>query len=489
MRRLSMKKIKDVLRLRFITNISYRQISRAVNVPSSTCADYCKRFEIINENIDELLSLDEDKIYSLLFPEKHLTKTYKSRPKPNVEYIHKEIAKKGVTFELLWQEYKEQHPDGYGCSQFKEYYYKYKRKLNPSMRQTYIAGEKMFVDYSGLTVPIVNLHTGEIEKVQIFVSVLGLSGYTFVHATPSQKVEDFIKSHVEAFNFYEGVPKVMVPDNLKSAIISNNKKGIVFNDNYAELSRHYNCAIEPARVRKPQDKAKAEQGVQAIAPLLDIYNKKKIKKLNKSRSELFEELEKPYLQTLPINRFVYKELKIAKVNIDYHVELLRCFYSVPFQYLKEKVEIKYSTALVEIYHESKLIATHPRLYKTNDSSTIKEHMPLNHQYQNEKMNPQRLISWADNIGADAKEFVEKRLYEAQYPVKVYRTLIAILNLAKIYGKVELNLALAYALKIDAKNVKSIESILSKKLYLVVANNTTSNLFNNHENIRGSDYYK
>lgn len=507
-----MKKIKDILRLKFITNISYRQISRALNVPSSTVGDYCKRFEIINKNIDEFLNLDDDEISQILFPEKSLPKSYKSRPIPDVEYIHKEITKKGVTFELLWQEYKEMHPDGYGCSQFKEYYYKYKRKLNPTMRQTYVAGEKMFVDYSGLTVPVINLKTGEVEKAQIFVSVLGLSGYTFVHATSSQKVEDFIKSHVEAFNFYEGVPKVIVPDNLKSAIISNNKNGIVFNENYAELSRHYNYAIEPARPYKPQDKAKVEQGVQAIQrwiiarfrnrsffnideinqainPLLDIYNNKIIKKIGKSRSELFIELEKPYLQQLPINRFIYKELKIATVNIDYHVELLKCYYSVPFKYLKERVEIKYSTTLVEIYHKSKIVATHPRLYKINDSSTIKEHMPLNHQYQSEKMNPQRLISWGENIGNETKEFVEKRLSEAQYPVKAYRTIIAILSLAKIYGKIELNLALSYAIKIDAKSVKSIESILSKKLYLVVANTTTPTLFNNHENIRGSDYYK
>ncbi len=508
-----MKKIKDVLRLRFITNISYRQISRAVNTPSSTAADYCKRFEITNYSIDEFLSLDEDEIYQLLFPEKSLPKTYKTRPKPNVEYIHKEIAKKGVTFELLWQEYKEQHPDGYGCSQFKEYYYKYKKRLNPSMRQTYIAGEKMFVDYSGLTVPVIDLSTGEVIKAQIFVSVLGLSGYTYVHATASQKVEDFIRSHVTAFEFYEGIPKILVPDNLKSAIISNNNKGIVFNENYAELSRYYNFAIEPARVRKPQDKAKAEQGVQgiqrwilarfrhrsffsvdeinqAISELLDIYNNKIIKRLGKSRTDIFEENEKKFLGELPANRFIYKELKIATVNIDYHVELNRCFYSVPFKYLKEKVELKYSNSLVEIYYKLKLIATHPRLYRINDSSTMKEHMPLNHQYQNEKMNPQRLITWGSNIGNDAKEFVETRLEEAQYPEKVYRSLIAILSLGKLYGKIELNLALSYALKIDAKSVKSVESILSKKLYLQAVNNTNNNqLFNNHGNIRGSDYYK
>ena len=449
----------------------------------------------------------------MLFPEKSLPKTYKLRLKPNVEYIHNEVAKKGVPFELLWQEYKEIHPDGYGCSQFKEYYYKYKKRLNPSMRQTYIAGEKMFVDYSGLTVPVIDLSTGEVIKAQIFVSVLGLSGYTYVHATASQKVEDFIRSHVTAFEFYEGIPKILVPDNLKSAIISNNNKGIVFNENYAELSRYYNFAIEPARVRKPQDKAKAEQGVQgiqrwilarfrhrsffsvdeinqAISELLDIYNNKIIKRLGKSRTDIFEENEKKFLGELPANRFIYKELKIATVNIDYHVELDRCFYSVPFKYLKEKVELKYSNSLVEIYYKLKLIATHPRLYRINDSSTMKEHMPLNHQYQNEKMNPQRLITWGSNIGNDAKEFVETRLEEAQYPEKVYRSLIAILSLGKLYGKIELNLALSYALKIDAKSVKSVESILSKKLYLQAVNNTNNNqLFNNHGNIRGSDYYK
>ena len=232
----------------------------------------------------------------------------------------------------------------------------------------------MFVDYSGVVVPVVNNRTGEITKAQVFVSVLGVSGYTFVHATPSQKQEDFIKSHVLAFEFYEGVPKIMVPDNLKSAIISNNKKGIVVNESYSELARHYNCAIEPARPRKPQDKAKAEQGVQAIQrwilavfrnrtffsvdeinqainPLLDIYNNKVMKKLNKSRTQLFNENEKQYLKPLSANRFIYKEFKLSTVNIDYHVELQKCFYSVPFKYLKEKVELKYSTTLIEIYHK------------------------------------------------------------------------------------------------------------------------------------------
>jgi len=195
------------------------------------------------------------------------------------------------------------------------------------------------------------------------------------------------------------------------------------------------------------------------------------------------------LLDLPANRYIYKEFKIATVNIDYHIELLKCFYSVPFKYLKEKVDIKYSTTLVEIYHKSKLIATHPRLRRVNDTSTLKEHMPLNHQYQNEKMNPGRLLNWSSSIGASAKEFVQNRLDTATYPVKAYRSIIAILSLAKIYGKLELNLALQYAISINATSTKSIESILSKKLYMQPVNNVTNQVLNNHKNIRGKDYYQ
>ncbi|MGB5794063.1 Mu transposase domain-containing protein [Poseidonibacter sp.] len=228
---------------------------------------------------------------------------------------------------------------------------------------------------------------------------------------------------------------------------------------------------------------------QAINPLLDIYNDKIMKKLNKSRTQLFNEDEKQYLLDLPANRYIYKEFKIATVNIDYHIELLKCFYSVPFKYLKEKVDVKYSTTLVEIYHKSKLIATHPRLRRMHDTSTLKEHMPLNHQYQNEKINPQRLLNWAASIGGSAKEFVQNRLDTATYPVKAYRSIIAILSLSKIYGKLELNLALGYALSINASSTKSVQSILSKKLYMQSANNVTNTVLNSHENIRGSDYYK
>ena len=509
-----MKDISKALKMRYMANISLREIAIATKLPHTTIADYCKRFDNSGYDLDVLLSFGDDKIISILFPNKKIVQKNLEKPMPDVEYIHKEIVKKGVTFELLWYEYKDIYPDGYGLSQFKEYYYRYKKRLNPSMRQTHIPGDKLFVDYSGLTMNVIDQFTGEVSKVQVFVAVLGASGYTFVHATKSQTLKDFILSHTKAFDFFGGVPNVLVPDNLKSAIISNNKKGIVENESYSELARHYDCVISPARPRKPKDKPKAEQGVQgiqrwliavlrnriffnvdeineALSPLLDRYNNKVMKHISKSRNELFLELDSPVLHPLPNNKFIYKEFKIAIVHLDYHVELHKCFYSVPYKYLKEKVEIRYSIATVEIYHQNILIATHPRLHRINDTSTQKEHMPLNHQYANEKMNPTRLKNWGETIGESAYIFVNQKLEDAQYPTNAYRSTIAILNLAKLYGKENLNLALAYALSINATSTKSIESILSKKLYLLglptIATNNT--ILNTHENLRGKEYYQ
>ena len=264
MRRVTMKQIKEILQLKYQMDFSYRRIATSVGVSRSAAAEYCRRFEILPDKLEDFLLNDEDIMYKMLFPEHKAIERKSIRPKPDVEYIDKEIRKRGVTYLLLWQEYKEQHPDGYGYTQFKKIYHKYRKKLNPSMRQIHLNGEKLFVDYSGVTVPIYDNKTGVITKAQIFVAVLGASGYTYVDATPSQKQEYFIKSHTKAFNFFGGVPKILVPDNLKSAVIKNNKDGIILNESYKAMANHYGCVIEPARPYKPKDKAKAEQGVQAI---------------------------------------------------------------------------------------------------------------------------------------------------------------------------------------------------------------------------------
>ncbi len=512
MRRVSMKQIKEVLKLKYQMDFSFRRISKSIGISPSTALEYCRRFEILPDKLDEFILLDEDVMYKMLFPEHKAIEQKSSRPKPDVEYIDQEIRKKGVTFLLLWQEYKEQHPNGYGYTQFKTIYHKYKKTLNPSMRQIHLNGDKLFVDYSGVTVPIYDSKTGVVTKAQIFVAVLGASGYTYVDASPSQSSEYFIKSHTKAFDFFNGVPNILVPDNLKSAIISNNKNGIVINESYKAMANYYGCVIEPARPYKPKDKAKAEQGVQAIqrwilavlrhrkffsidelndaiSILLDKYNNKIMKRLNKSRDSLFKELDKPYLKSLPNNSYIYKEFKIATVNCDYHIELQTARYSVPYKLLGEKVQVRYSTSSVEIYHKSKLVATHPRHYD-GGYSTIKEHQPKNHQQQDAKFNPGYYLNWAKNIGTQTVTFTQNLLDKEQYPSYAYRKLNAILSLAKLYDKYQLDLTLGYAISINATSVKSIKSILSKKLYFKkAANNINNKALNNHENIRGNTEYK
>lgn len=512
-----MKQVRDVLQLHSVMNLSLRRIQGATNVAKSTISDYIKRFKDSGLSVEQINILNDDELQLKLFPE-HSLYTKPKKEMPNMGYLHQEMKlrkKTKVTMRLLWEEYIEANPDGYRYTQFRLHYSRYKQKLNPSMRQTHLAGEKLFVDYSGLTMPIHNQKTGEVYKAQIFVAVLGASGYTFVHASPSQKQEDFIHSHIMCYNFLGGVPRVVVPDNLKSAIISNNKKGVVVNESYADLNRHYGVAVEPARPRKPKDKSKAEQGVQAaqryiiarlrhhkffsidelneeLASLLDDYNNKIVKHLQKSRTELFKEIDKPCLNQLPINSYVYKQFKIAKVNQDYHITLEKCNYSVPFKYIREEVEVRYSTRSVYIYHKHKLIATHPRLVSIGDTSTLHEHMPSDHRYINEKMNPDRLRSWAKNIGEYASVFVEDAFVQVQHYPQAYRKISAVLSLAKLYGNTELELALMYATKMNTVTTKSIKSILDKKLYLSKSVNNIPprpSLFNTHTNIRGADEYQ
>ena len=512
-----MKSVRDIVKLHSEMGLSIRKIQGATGVARSTVADYIKRFNELGLSIEQIDAMDDDALRLHFFPDvKSITASRK--PMPDMNYIHQELKRRKktkVTLYLLWEEYKEVNPDGYQYTQFRVHYRRFVKKLNPSMRQTHLSGERLFVDYSGLTMPIYNPKTGEVDYAQIFVAVLGASGYTFVHATHSQTQEDFIYSHVKCYEFFGGTPRGVVPDNLKSAIISNNKNGIVVNESYADLNRHYNVIVDPARPKKPKDKPKVEQGVQAIqryilarfrhrkffsvdelneaiAELLDRYNNKIIKHLQKSRSELFKELDTPYLNPLPANSYVYKQFKIARVNQDYHVTLKRCNYSVPYQYIKEEVELRYSTQSVWIYCKNKLIATHPRLRRAGECSTLQEHMPNEHQYVNEKMNPQRLRSWAKKIGEYSSIFVEDAFEAVEYKPQAYRKIVAVLSLAKLYGDTELELALMYAIKMNATTTKSIKSILDKKLYLATsANNTQTkpSLFDNHANIRGADEYK
>ena len=394
-----MRKIIEVLRLHLKLNLSLRQSATLSKISLGTASNYVNRFKEININIDEFISLNEVEQEKLFYPKNVCTvKSNNSKVMPEYIYVHHELKRKKqtkVTLSLLYEEYKEANPNNcYGSTQFRDYYSKFLNKINPSMKQVHLSGEKLFVDYSGVTIPIVNQRTGEITKAQIFVGVLGASGYTFVHATYSQKQRDFILSHTLAYDFFGGTPLIVVPDNLKSAVIKHSKKdGIVINESYASLARHYNMVVSPARPYKPKDKSKAEQGVQgiqrwilavlrhqtffsvdelndAISLLLDKYNEKKVKRFNKSRFEMFLELDKPFLQSLPNERYIYKEFKEATVSQSYHIFLEGCEYSVPYKYLGFKVFVSYSNQSVSIYYKGIQIALHPRLHFSGQTSTL-----------------------------------------------------------------------------------------------------------------------
>jgi len=520
MRILSMKDIREVLRLHLMMQLSSRKIAGATKVARSTVQDYLKRCKKSDITLASLNEMSDDTLYTKLFGELKQASVQSGKVMPDYTYVHNELksAKKTkVTLMFLWEAYKDEHGDNaYAYTQYRLYYRRYKQKLKPGMRQVHIAGEKVFIDYSGVTVPIHNQKTGEIHKAQVFVATLGASGYTFVHVTHSQTQEDFILSHVLAFEFFGGTSRILVPDNLKSAIISNNTKGIVTNESYAALARHYSMMIEPARPRKPKDKSLVEQGVQGIQrwilahfrhhkffsvdeanehieSLLNIYNDRVMKHMEKSRRELFELLDEPELKALPANRHTYTQFKVARVDQHYHIALEKCNYSVPFHYLKELVDVRYSAHSVQIYHKNELIATHPRLRNIGQYSTLSEHMPKDHEYVAQKMNPERLRSWARNIGEYSTIFVEDAFSAVDHKEQAYKQVIAVLSLARLYGKSELELALMYALDKRTIKTKSIKSILEKRLYLQgSANNsanTTQALFNEHNNLRGPDEYK
>lgn len=505
--------IKEVLRLKYLGQLSNRKIETLGIASRSAISNYTSRLKKSGLDIHAALAMEDVALSKVLYPELSAKPLSNKRPHPDWSYIHSELKRPGMTRQLLWEEYRKIHPDGLGITQFKEHYTRYAASLNPSMRQIHYAGDKLFVDFSGLTVPIHDAMTGEITKAQVFVAVLGASGYTFVHAVESQSTESFIECHNEAFFFYGGVPNQVVPDNLKAAVISNNKGKVRLNESYADMGRHYGVAIVPARPYKPQDKSKVEAGVKgiqrwilmqlrhwtffeinelndAITALLDAYNAKVVRRLGKSRTELFEQLDRPALHPLRVNRYIYREHKRLTVAVDYHVEIGGNGYSVPFGYLGKKVDVWYSRHSVTVSYQGSVIAQHQRCSHPYEDSTILSHMPKEHQYQYEKWNPGRILNWANTIGTDTVRLMQRIMRQRSHPVRGYKSCMAILAFSKSYGNEALELTCKRALEINATGVASIESILKRKTYRQEEKSQPVNdLFNAHANLRGSSTYQ
>lgn len=508
-KRLSMRKIHDVLRLAFETGLGIRAIARCVNASPATVGDYLRRAEAAGLGWPLPTELDDTALEECLFPP--APPKGSRRPLPDWAEVHRELKRKGVTLALLWQEYKAVHSEGLQYSWFCEQYRLWQGKLDVVMRQDHRAGEKLFVDYAGQTVPVVDRNTGEIREAQVFVAVLGASNYTYAEASWTQGLPDWIAAHVRTFGFLGGVSELVVPDNLRSGVSKAHRYEPDTNPTYQDMASHYGVAVLPARVRKARDKAKVEVGVQvverwilaclrnhtffslselneAIRTLLDRLNDRPFKKLPDSRRQLFETLDRPALKPLPVTPYVYAEWKKVRVHIDYHVEMESHYYSVPYQLIKRQLDVRFTANTVECFHKGRRVASHRRSYQKGRHTTLAEHMPKSHrQYQ--EWSPERFVRWAEKVGPATAKLITTVLTSRRHPQQGYRSCLGILRLGKSYGEERLEAACRRALTLGTHSFKSVESILKHGLDNKPAlEQEELALPLDHDNIRGSSYY-
>jgi transposase len=503
-----MRKIREALRLQ-AAGLSKRQISESLGLGRTTAREYLERAKRAGLSWPLPDDLSDEALGLRLFPAA-LTGPRLVRPPPDWPAIHRELRRAGVTLSLLWEEYRAVHPDGYGYSRFCELYCRWKGRLSPTMRQVHVAGEKMFVDYAGQTIDILDGLTGEVRTAQLFVAVLGASSYTYAEATWTQSLPDWTGSHVRAFNFFGGATAQVVSDNLKSGITKACFHEPAVNRTYSDLANHYDTAVVPARPYKPRDKAKVEVGVQiaerwilaalrnrqffslaelnaAIRELLDKLNNRVTRHLGASRRELFEALDCPALKALPREPYEYAAWAERRVGLDYHVEVEKHYYSVPHKLLREKVWARLTQRTVEIFHRGKRVAAHVRSSSNRRHTTVREHMPSSHRRYAD-WTPERLMRQAAEVGRNTTTLIEVIMRERRHPEQGFRSCIGIIRLAKTHGSDRLEAACLRALEIGTRSYTSVNSILKNNLDRKRPEPATDEPAIIHSNIRGSNYF-
>ena len=506
--RLPMRKVRDVLRLQ-ASGLSHRQIAVSVGIGRTAVGDCVRRAEHARLGWPLPDDLGDAALEALLYPEP-ATSAKEQRPLPDWPTVHRELRRKGVTLQLLWHEHRETHADGHGYSRFCELYRAWEGCLSPTMRQSHVAGEKLFVDYAGTTMDVVDGATGEVRACQIFVAALGASSYTFAEATSTQGLADWIGSHTRAFAFFGGVPGMVVSDNLKSGITKACFYEPEVNRTYAEMAEHYTTAIVPARPYKPRDKAKVESAVllatrwviaklrnrqffslaelnAAIRDCVTDLNARVSRHLGASRKALFESLDVPALKPLPVEPYVYAEWKQCRAGFDYHVEIKKHYYSVPHALLREKMWARITARTVEVFHTGNRIATHVRSSSNRKHTTVREHMPSSHQRYAD-WTPERIARQAAEIGPKTSALVEIIQRERTHPEQGFRSSIGIIGLGKRFGRERLEAACNHALEIGARSYTSVHSILRTKQDRRRPEPATDGPAIVHDNIRGSRYF-
>ncbi len=502
-----MRHIREILRLAMSCGLTPYAIGQSLKISHNTARKYINAAQGLCWDWAKVCGMSDEELNALLGARPPQSTP---RPMPELIRIQHELKKSGVTLTLLWQEYKEANPDGYQLSQFCRLYHDFTKTLRVTLRKTYTAGEVMFVDYAGQTVPVHDRETGRVWQAEIFVAVLGASNYSYAEATADQGLEAWVGSHVRALEFFGGVPGKVVPDNLKSGVNKACRYEPELNRTYADMAGHYGTAVIPARVRKPQDKAKVEAGVQlverwilaalrnrkffslaelnqAIRELLVRLNERRFQKLEGSRKSVYEELERPALKALPGKRYELAWWKKATVNIDYHIELERHYYSVPYRLVRQEVLVRYTSNTVEILHGGQRVASHARDDRRGRHTTIREHMPRNHQ-EYLSWTPSRIIETARRIGPETAAMVENVMGSRQHPEQGYRACLGIIRLARVYSGERLEAACARGRRIGSLSYTSIASILKQGLDRKALPEAGQTVNVQHENIRGSGYF-
>jgi len=505
-----MRKIREVLRLRLGLGLSARDVAKSCRISHSTVLEYEKRARSAGLVWPLPEEMDDTQLESIVCGS--VEQKNGRRKMPDIGYLAAEMKKRHVTLNLLWLEYKAANPDGYQYTQFCEHYRRERKKLDVVLRQEHRAGEKLFTDYAGDTAAIVDPLTGEMTQAYIYVAVLGASNYTFAEAVNDLSLTSWISSHIRALEYFGAVPQIIIPDNTRCAVIKPDRYEPDINPAFAAMAAHYSAVVIPTRVARPRDKAPVEAGVllverwilaairnrtffslhelnDAIAELLERLNARRFKRMNSTRLELFENLDKPAMQPLPPNRYEFLEWKTAKVGIDYHIVANKHFYSVPYQLVGEQVDVRLSQTTVEILYKNRRVASHKRSYVEGGYTTNPEHMPASHRAHLE-WTPSRIIAWAKKTGPATAALVEKIMRSRPHPEMGYRSCIGIIRLSKQYGSERIEAAAVRALACDVKSYKSVKSILDSGLDRVPSGDdeAASLTLPFHSNIRGSEYY-
>ena len=508
-RELSMRQLRTLLRLHH-GGVSAREIGRRLSVARSTIQDNLKRAAAAGLAWPLGEDITDDVLEQRLFGRAGFAIGQRRRIEPDWAALARELKRPGVTMMILWEEYREINQDAYGYSRFCDLLRGFERRLSPVMRQHHVAGEKAFVDYSGKRIAIVDPTTGEIHEAEIFVGVLGASNLTYAEATWTQQLPDWTGAHIRMFRFFGGVPKLLVPDNLKSGVNKASFYDPEINRTYGAMAAHYSVGILPARPHKPRDKAKVEAGVrfaqtyilgrlraqtyfslaecnEAIKLVMQRMNERTMRHLGLSRRELFEKIERADLNGLPAEDWEFAEWRRARVNLDYHIEVHDFLYSVPHTLIRAEVEVRVTERIVEVFHRGQRVAVHQRRYMGRKHGTDADHMPSSHRHYAE-WTPDRFRRWAGKIGPNTEGLISAVLASRKHPEQGFRTCLGILRSYRGLDAGRVEAVSARAVELGVLNCKGVAALLARKPDDATANNDPSATLFEHANLRGPGYY-